>query len=100
MRQTRNGFTLIELLVVVGIIAILVGLMLPAVQKVRNAAARLYCQNNLHQIGIALHNYEVVHKQYPPSFTITQGTSITTNNGSWSIHARLLPYLEQANSYV
>jgi prepilin-type N-terminal cleavage/methylation domain-containing protein len=100
MTVTRRAFTLIELLVVIAIIAVLIGLLLPAVQKVREAANRLKCGNNLKQIGLAIHNYESSHGVYPPAMYHMPGTVFQSNNGSWSIHGRILPYIEQANAYV
>jgi len=94
------GFTLVELLVVIAIIGILIALLLPAVQAAREAARRAQCKNNLKQIGLALHNYLNAISAFPPSFCITNGTTLSGNNGSWSVHGRLLPYLEQANAYA
>ena len=94
----RGAFTLVELLVVIAIIGILVGMLLPAVQSVREAARKTSCLNNLRQIGLALLSYEAAFEQFPPSFEIEPGTVLTGNNGSWSIHGRLLPFLEQTNA--
>ncbi|MEX0703940.1 MAG: DUF1559 domain-containing protein [Planctomycetales bacterium] len=97
--RIRAGFTLIELLVVIAILSILMALLLPAVQAAREAARRTGCRNNLHQIGLALHNHESARGIFPSSFEIAPGTTLSGNNGSWSIHGRLLPFLENANAY-
>ncbi len=92
-----RGFTLIELLVVIAIIAILIALLVPAVQKVREAAARAQCQNNLHQIGIALNNYHDVQKCFPAGYVCqTQANPEFTSPG-WGWAAQLLPYIDQGN---
>jgi prepilin-type N-terminal cleavage/methylation domain-containing protein len=94
-RPRRKGFTLIELLVVIAIIAVLIGLLLPAVQKARESAARAKCQNNLHQIGIALHNYHSVTETFPSGVTSTWSLSQDLGN-TWL--ALLRPQMEQTNA--
>jgi prepilin-type N-terminal cleavage/methylation domain-containing protein len=99
LSRRSEGFTLVELLVVIAIIGILIALLLPAVQSAREAARRAQCLNNLKQLGLALHNYLAANSVFPPTFCIARGTTLSGNNGSWSIHGRLLPYLEQGSAY-
>ena len=89
----RSAFTLIELLVVIAIIAVLISLLLPAVQQAREAARRSQCKNNLKQIGLALHNYLDALSVFPPANCYGVGNS----TASWSMQARILPYLDAAN---
>ncbi|MDX1946853.1 MAG: DUF1559 domain-containing protein [Pirellulaceae bacterium] len=96
VHRKSRGFTLVELLVVIAIIGVLVALLLPAVQSAREAARGVKCKNNLRQVALALHNYQIAVGTYPPVSLVPR----TTTFEPWSAQARLLPYLEQSNLYT
>ena len=99
LTRRRKGFTLIELLVVIAIIAVLVSLLLPAVQQAREAARRTQCKNNLKQIGLALHNYHDVHLAFPIAMYLDLYSGGEAADSQWGWASMVLPYMDQANLF-
>ena len=95
-----RGFTLVELLVVIAVIGTLVGLLLPAVQAAREAARRASCQSNIRQLALAVQSFQDANRFFPPSMLHKPGTTFVSNNGSWSVHGRILPHIEQSSAAV
>src|SRR5262245_21088609 len=95
IRPSPKAFTLVELLVVIAIIAILIALLVPEVQKLRESAARTQCANNLHQIGTALHNYHSAHSKLPAGAEVDITKQCGADCRGTSVYVRLLPYLER-----
>ncbi len=95
-RSSRLAFTLIELLVVIAIIGILIGLLFPAVQAVREAARRTSCQNNIRQLVLATMNYESANRHFPKAYSAEMGVDVPVE-GQWSMRARILPFIEEKN---
>ena len=93
----RSGFSLVELLVVIAILALLIALLLPAVQQARESMRKTDCQNKLHQLGIALHNYHDLHRSFPPPACYGSHANYGANMGSWLV--RLLPMMDQGAAY-
>src|SRR5688500_12417046 len=97
LRSSRRGFTLVELLVVIAIIGILVALLLPAIQAAREAARRMQCGNNIHQLGLGLQNYHDIHETFPSCWGGNQTYADNCTGFSWM--ALVLPYVEQQPLY-
>ncbi|MDB5346515.1 MAG: Prepilin-type N-terminal cleavage/methylation protein [Schlesneria sp.] len=98
-RSRKRGFTLIELLVVIAIIAVLISLLLPAVQQAREAARRTQCRNNLHQVGLAIHNYESSYTRLPIGvMRANNGAAITVSGYTW--FRRIMPFVDQGTLYA
>ena len=98
-RRRHHGFTLIELLMVIAIIGILISMLMPAVNSTRESARRTQCGSNLRQLAVAVLNFESAHGHLPPSATIHIEDTSAEADGSWGVHGRILPYLEENDVY-
>src|SRR4028118_1540239 len=96
MKSRRRGFSAMDLIVVIAVIAILIALLLPAIQKAREAARRAQCQNNLKQLGLAMHNYHDVSMTFPPGHVSPPGDKLARY---MSAHTMILPFVEQATAF-